>query len=383
MKRLAHLSDSHFDERGRLDDVRAVHGAFIRQAAEAKVDLIVHAGDLYERRSTPLERLAAVDFLIGAATVAPVFVVKGNHDQSRDIELFNTIHAHNRIAAVELVEWGRLGLGGFAPIALPWFDKAHLAGTLGPEVDAETTRQAAIVAAESMLSGIRAMTHQAQQDGLIPILVSHALVAGSEVSTGQTLIGIGVEFSPNALLETGVEYVALGHVHKTQEWLGGRVCYSGSPARHNFGEMEEKGWRLVEFDDAGRFVSNTFMPLPAREMRHIDLDFRTADDVLQIDLSGWSPFSGCKGALVRVRYYTTAELLPMIDRAILEKGALAAGAAEVQVEAVVEPAVRQRARSAETAAAITPAEKLTSYLEAKRIEADRDRLLAKLDTLRA
>jgi DNA repair exonuclease SbcCD nuclease subunit len=71
----------HVDERGRLGDVVEVLRAFVDGITEEVVDLVLVAGDCFERRSTPAERAVLADFLQAAADVAPVVVVKGNHDQ--------------------------------------------------------------------------------------------------------------------------------------------------------------------------------------------------------------------------------------------------------------------------------------------------------------
>jgi exonuclease SbcD len=400
MIRLAHTSDLHIDERGRLEDVMAVLDAFLEQAEAAEVDLIVVAGDHFERRSTPAERNVLAGFLQNASAIAPVACVKGNHDAEEDLAIFNRLEVVNSVqvfdrptaapgsAATWIVGRGRhVGI-----LALPWFDKAHLVAGLDATVDADETRERTIAAARDLLTCLRAEASRLRSEGVVPILIGHLLVGGSEVSTGQTLIGTTVELAPADLADVGAAYVALGHVHMTQEWAGGRVAYSGSPHRCNFGEgREAKGWRLVTLSDEGEFLRNEFRELPARPMVLLEADWTDGTEEQLSRQGGIDP--NCfalmerdwvAGALVRFRYRIRAQDLHLVDEAVIRKVFEADGAADVQIEAVVEAQVR--VRSEEIVRAQTLYEKLDAYLASKGMNVDtptRARLHAKVGLLEA
>jgi exonuclease SbcD len=379
--RLAHISDTHFAEHKRPEDLKLVLDAFLEQVEKAGVDLIVHAGDFFDKRSTPAERLMLAEFLQRASEAAPVFGVKGNHDAAGDLELFNHLDVMEpgvRLVdrptrpgeawIVDLYNRPEHGRHQFGVMGLPWFDKAHLVATVDPVVDGETTRRATIETAESLLDGLRAEAARVREAGAIPILVSHAMVAGSVTSTGQVIQGITVELSPFALQEVGAEYVALGHVHAHQQWFNGQVAYSGSPMRHNFGEPEPKGWCLVTFDDYGKFVSNEFRELPARQIVLLNIDWFSEGDGLQqlrtlgpLPQPGW--LEGCQGALVRFRYNIRAQDLHLVQEDKIAAVILEAGAADVKVEAIVKHEARTRSEAIVTARATI--EKIQAYLEAK------------------
>lgn len=364
MLKLAHISDTHVCERLRPQDLERVLGAFLEDADACNVDLIVHAGDFFDRRSTPEERLILAEFLQGCSHIAPVFGVRGNHDSPKDLDLFNELTADNYIRIFDrptapAYQW--MPHPKFAMIPLPWFDRAHLVSGLEATVDQEHTRLMTNEAAKELLIGLRASAAHARKDGRIPVVVSHAMVAGSEMSTGQVIQGTTVEFTPHDLLEIGAEYVALGHVHKAQAWFGGRVAYSGSPVRHNFGEPEQKGWRLVTFDDEGKFVSNEFRPLPAREIVLLEADWRGG--VLPGVGFDMGEVGNAKGALVRFRYTINAADLHLADEAIIRKVLEEAGAAEVKIEAVVEH--QNRIRSEAIVTAQSTLDKVRAYLESK------------------
>ncbi len=407
MIRIAHTSDLHIDERGRLQDVVDVLRAFLRQAKEAAVDLIVIAGDFFERRSTPAERMALANFLEEAMHIAPVFGVKGNHDAELDLTLFPRLDLGGGGVAIMDRPTAVPGsakaywLGDHRPrgqrggnvrlglLALPWFDRAHLVAGLDATVGSERTRGLTIAAAQQLLVGLGAEAARLRSEGIIPILVAHVLVAGSEVSTGQTLIGTTVELAPGDLYDVNAAYVALGHVHKTQAWFDGQVAYSGSPHRCNFGEPEAKGWRLVTLTDEGRFVSNEFMELPARRILLLGADWASEEGARFLRDVGIEP--NCfalperdhvRNALVRFRYHIRPEDLHLVQEELIARIFLADGAAEVKLEAIV--AHEARARVPEIVESRSTAEKLEAYFRAKSIdvgEEQRGRLEHKLAEL--
>ena len=53
---VAILADSHFDEHSRFAECVRVHDWIADDIAARDVDLVLHAGDLYYRKSSPPER---------------------------------------------------------------------------------------------------------------------------------------------------------------------------------------------------------------------------------------------------------------------------------------------------------------------------------------
>lgn len=359
--RVAHLADSHLDEHNRLDDNVAVHRAFVAQAKQLNVNLILHAGDFFERRSTPAERNALADFLIGATEFAPVVGVRGNHDVPGDLDVFNHLYGRHSITIED-----RPGQAYFGPdserlcvFGLPWFDKRHLLAAYPEAAQGETT-EAAIAAARQLLATMRADIEQAARDGYIPLVVGHVLVAGSEVSTGQTLIGQSVELAPGDLRDLGAAYCALGHIHKPQSWYDGRVAYSGSTQRNNFGEPEAKGWHLVTIDTErwreSDGVTVEFRELPARRIVLIERDLSPGVAAAP----GWGDVSG---ALVRFRYRVRPEDLHACNVDGFEQSLREHGAHEVKLEPVI--VHEARVRCAAIAEARSTWERVLAYLRSQ------------------
>jgi exonuclease SbcD len=382
MSRLLHVADSHLSERKRLSDNIEIHKEIVRIAKDRKVDAIVHSGDFFDTRSTPAERNALADFLIAASSVAPVFGVRGNHDVDEDLDIFNRLDSAYPICIDErpTMPGEAAVLGPFAFLALPWFTKAHLVARLEAETSGEDSTARTIEAARSLLTGLQAEAARLRAAGAIPILVGHLHVGGSVVSTGQILIGGGVELSPGDLADVGADYVALGHIHAAQEWNGGRISYSGSPQRHDFGEDEPKGVRIIEIEARGGF-SSEFVELPARKIVLLEWDFTDG----KID---WGRLESLRvsdvcWALVRVRYRIRPEDLHLLDEAPIENIlSTDCGAHSVKLEAVLVHSDRIRSEAIVTADGTF--EELCAFWSSKSIdvpEAQRERVRAKLDLI--
>ena len=108
--------------------------------------------------------------------------------------------------------------------------------------------------------------------GVRSVVLAHAFVGGGQPSESERDISVGgVDLVPAAVFD-GVDYVALGHLHRPQT-LSPRLRYSGSPLAYSFGEagQQKQAW-LVDLDAAGagrRACGAAADPAPAdRADRH-------------------------------------------------------------------------------------------------------------------
>src|SRR6185312_447498 len=98
--------------------------------------------------------------------------------------------------------------------------------------------------------------------GARSVVLAHAFVGGGVASESERDICVGgVDLVPASVFD-GVDYVALGHLHRPQE-LAPRMRYSGSPLAYSFGEAghDKLAW-LVDLDAAG-LAGVRSVPLPA------------------------------------------------------------------------------------------------------------------------
>ena len=360
--RVAIIADSHFDEGSRWEEGLRIHDWIVRDLELRGVDLILHAGDVFERKSTARERLEVARFLTAAASLAPVVVVRGNHDALEDLAIFGKLETRHPViveeaAAVHVV-------AGVAVACLAWPRKASLLAATG-DTGKEAGERSAGDALRNVLRGLGLQLEA--HDGP-RVLLSHAQVCGSRTSTGQPLVGCDLEVGLEDLALCGADFYALGHIHLPQDWTinGAPVVYPGSPRRTAYGELEEKGY-VVATLEAGRPVGWDRIPTPAAPMLLIEAAYTPARG-LEITSKAFPHAERVAGAEMRLRVTVDAEHRAAARSAAaeLEAEARALGAVAVKVEEVVRP--KSTARAPEVAAAVDLGAKLRAMWSARGLE---------------
>lgn len=352
--KIAIVGDSHFDQHSRLEECKRLHGWIASDARERGVELVLHAGDVFEKKSTPDERNAFAAWVTACADFAPVVIVRGNHDALDDLLIFGGLEATHPViveqaAAVHVVQAGEASV---AVACLAWPRRAQLlaSGTFADHADP------AGAALRAVLAGMR---DRVEAHAGPTILVSHAMVRGSVTSVGQPLIGAEMEIGHEDLALAGAGFVALGHIHMPQDWEHGGVpiVYTGSPRRTSFGEIEEKSYLLVTFDGP-ELVGWERIPVPATPMVLLDVTVAADGTVSPVDLSG------LEGAEVRLRVHGPASARTAIRDASTELlAALEQGGALPKIEEVI--SAETRARAPEVAKATSLQDKLLAHWASK------------------
>ncbi|MGY1594150.1 exonuclease SbcCD subunit D [Geodermatophilus sp. SYSU D00708] len=264
--RLLHTSDWHIG--------RSLHGADLLREQEAvlggladvvvaeSVDVVVVAGDVYDRAVPSADATAVLDRVVGRLLRAGATVVltPGNHDSARRLgtfsELLSTAGLHVRAATTRLDEPVLLRdeHGEVALYGLPYLEPEIARHELG--VPGARNHEAVLTEA---MDRVRADLFL--RPGARSVVLAHAFVGGGVPSESERDICVGgVDLVPAAAFD-GVDYVALGHLHRPQT-LTPRLRYSGSPLAYSFGEagQQKQAW-LVDLD-AGGLAEVRPLPLP-------------------------------------------------------------------------------------------------------------------------
>jgi exonuclease SbcD len=113
--------------------------------------------------------------------------------------------------------------------------------------------------------------------GARSVVLAHAWVVGGVGSESERDISVGGVANVPAALFDGVDYTALGHLHRPQE-VSDAVRYSGSPLAYSFGEAgQAKRSLLVELGPCG-LASVHDVPAPVH--RRLTALSGTLDDLL-------------------------------------------------------------------------------------------------------
>jgi DNA repair protein SbcD/Mre11 len=102
------------------------------------------------------------------------------------------------------------------------------------------------------------------------VLVAHAFVSGGDVCDSENGLTVGGTGEVSAAVLGGFNYVALGHLHRSQEVDGGRVHYSGSLLKYSASEaLHRKSVKLVEMDAHGGCRVEGIAITPRRDLRRL------------------------------------------------------------------------------------------------------------------
>ena len=263
--RLLHTSDWHlgrsFHGIGMLDAQRAFIDQLVAFVRDESVDVVLIAGDVYDRALPGVDVVGLLDDALVRLTGAGAEVVltSGNHDSairlgfaSRLLER-GGVHLRTRLNELDVPVLFPLGDDAgneAAPVlaiyGIPWLEPRLVAEQLGVETAShfEVTRAAT--------ERIRADVRQRSQTRTVhSVVLAHTFASGGISSDSERDLSIGGVGAVPLDLFDGFGYTALGHLHGRQE-LSPAVRYSGSPLAYSFSEAKHrKGSWLVEVDADG------------------------------------------------------------------------------------------------------------------------------------
>ena len=273
--RILHTSDWHlgrsFHGFPLLDHQRQVLEWMIDLTRSESVDLVLVAGDLYDRAIPPTEAIElfewAVTELRGAG--ARVIAIAGNHDSPVRVGQFEpllsrlgvTVRGGARDVGSPVEMQASDGGPDLLVYAIPYLEPELARHALGDE-DART-HEAVLRRALTLVASDRASRGSHRS-----LLVAHAFVSGGSVSESERPLSIGGAGQVPASVLDGFDYAALGHLHRPQG-CGDRIRYSGSPIAYSFSEHDhEKSVTILDLRPDSVVESETrTIPAPRRLAR--------------------------------------------------------------------------------------------------------------------
>lgn len=272
--RLLHLGDLHFgkvvNSFSMLEDQRYVIEQVKSYIKEYKPDAILLAGDIYDRSVPPARAVALYsDFLkeVLIELKTPVLAVAGNHDGADLInfghELFEA--AHYYVAGRYTTEMKKVVLNDeFGPVnfyLLPFADYAVVRELQGDETIKSLDDAMRVTMATNPID-------ETQRN----VLLTHAFVVGSTeevlISDSEKKLVVGGKESVSSAYLEVFDYVALGHLHRTQKVGSDKIRYSGSLLKYSFSEESyQKSITMIDLDETGA-IKCELLPLnPKRDLK--------------------------------------------------------------------------------------------------------------------
>ena len=261
-----HTSDWHLGategEYDLLEDQRFFIDEICRIIRERQVDVVLLAGDVYDRSVASAAAIRLYDYAMNRICRefnTKVLTIAGNHDSAERLS-----------SCGQLLEKAGLYISGAAErepkvisfddtevFLLPWITEEKVR-SLYPE-ERESIG--------SLTDAYRVVTSH-MRDRFSPdkkhIVVSHAFITNSETSTSDRAAEIGFATQVSADVFDGFDYVALGHIHKPQD-VSARIRYCGTPMPYSFGKEETQVKSVTLLDT--ETMAQEIIPLPLLHKR--------------------------------------------------------------------------------------------------------------------
>lgn len=282
--RIFHLSDLHIGIKLYGYDLREeqeyIFNEIIEKMKEYKPDVIVIAGDIYDRAMPSGDAIEMFDIFISkirnADSSIKIMMISGNHDSRQRIGCFSEILEKQGIYMVGIPprtqedyikkvtlqdEFGDINF-----YLLPYVNTADIKSVLGYDMELKILYNEAF---HKFFE--RENIDESQRN----IIVSHQfyLPEGEKAEnierTESEVKTVGNTDCIDADVLEKFDYSALGHIHKPMKVGSETIRYCGTPMAYSVSEAgQEKGILMVDIGEKGTGVKVTNLPLkPMRNVR--------------------------------------------------------------------------------------------------------------------
>lgn len=247
-----------------LEDQAHVLDELVALVRAERPDAVLIAGDVYDRSVPPADAVRLLDDTLTRIVVGervPAIVIAGNHDSPDRLGFGARLleQAGLTVRGVVAAETAPVVLrdahGEVAVYPLPYVEPSVARHCLEEQSIAD--HHAALLA---QLDGIRRRHDPACRS----VVMAHAFVVGGMASESERPLSVGGTGAVGADVFDGIDFVALGHLHRPQAMADGRINYAGSLLKYSFAEAEhEKSVSIIEIEADGT-ARNTRIALPPR-----------------------------------------------------------------------------------------------------------------------
>ena len=265
-----HLSDLHLGKRvnefSMLEDQEYILTKIINIIDDQKPDGIIIAGDVYDKSVPSAEAVELFDdFLVKLSNRnLKVFVISGNHDSSERIAFGGRLMDKSGIYMSPVYD-GKIepitvadNFGDVNIYMLPFVKPANVR-RFYPESEISSYTDAIKTIIDDM----------SIDESKRNVLITHQFVTGASRTESED-ISVGGTDNVDASVFEKFDYVALGHIHRSQKCTSDYIRYSGTPLKYSFSEANDKK-EVVILDIKGKgTIELSFVPLvPKRDMVEI------------------------------------------------------------------------------------------------------------------
>lgn len=287
--KILHTSDWHL---GKLvhgihmtEDQRHILSQLIKLIEDERPDLLIIAGDVYDRSVPPIEAVDLLDDVLTEIIVkhqVNVMAIAGNHDSPdrigfaskmlRDNGLYISGNLRREIEPIVLEdEYGPVNF-----YLIPYAEPAIVRELFGDE-----SIRSHDTAIKTIIESVNTQMKPEQRN----VCISHAYLMGPEssdaiddnsdkgikkVSDSVRPLSIGGSEYVDASYFDIFDYTAIGHLHRPQRVMNNHIRYAGSLLKYSFSEvLQKKSVAMIEMDSQGHTEVTLHQLEPVRDMRVI------------------------------------------------------------------------------------------------------------------
>lgn len=302
LMKIFHMGDWHI---GKLvngfymtEDQEYILEELFKVIEKEKPDLLVIAGDLYDRSIPPVQAVELLNKTFEKIVIdlrTPVIAIAGNHDSNERLDFGSSLLRRSGLYIVgnlkrnieKILLEDEFGKVNFYPIP---FADAPVVRDLYEDENIKTPNDAM----KRIIDEINKDLNEEERN----IAIAHGYVTKIREENFEELVESdsekpisigGTDFIDEKLFEK-FNYTALGHLHGPQKVGNEKIRYSGSLMKYSFSEVnQKKGINIINLDSEGNVDVSFYKLKPKRDFRIIEgylediINDSTKDDLSKED----------------------------------------------------------------------------------------------------
>lgn len=270
------------------EDQRFIFNEFYQHIEKEKPDVIIVAGDLYDRSLPPADAVTLLNDIFEEIILKykiPVLAIAGNHDSPYRLDFGSKIMQENGLHIVGELKYPFTSVtmqdefGDVEFHFIPYAEPGQVRHVLNNED---------ITSHDNAMKSVIEIMEKDWNKSARHVAIGHAFVTVGGIEQENTsdaerplTIG-GAEYVNHSYFES-FHYTALGHLHQAHKVGSESIRYAGSPLKYSVSEKNhQKGFYMIQLDDTGVTKIDKLSLTPLRDIRSVE---GTVDEILQMEKS--------------------------------------------------------------------------------------------------
>lgn len=287
--KIIHTSDWHIGksiyEISLIEDQKMVLSNFLMIIEEEKPDVIIIAGDLYDRPIPSKEAVNLLDdvfYEIVSKKQIPILCVSGNHDSGERLEFASRILRNNNLFIEGKIKkdiqkiiiddcYGRVN---FFLIPFGYVSEIR-----------ECYKDDSIKTFDDAFRVILEKIEDTIDKNERNVIITHGFIISDledlEISDSVRPLSVGTTEYVNVEYFKHFDYTALGHLHRPQKVKWDYIRYSGSLLKYSFSEANHiKSVTVVDIKEKGNIIIKN---IPLKQNREVKMIEGYLKDLINVD----------------------------------------------------------------------------------------------------